>query len=82
MYAQRLLKYETFICTACHKYYYDERNGDAKQDILPCTLIDDLPKDWECPVCGAAKNNLYPVLCLGWPRDSQCLPKEYCRSQK
>ena len=63
MYTQRLLKYETFICNACHSYFYDESKGDIKQHIPAGTQVDNLPKEWRCPNCGA-KKRLYPVLAL------------------
>ena len=35
-----------YVCTGCG-YVFDENEG---------TLWEDLPDDWVCPVCGAAKS--------------------------
>jgi len=45
-------KYE---CTVCG-YVYDPSDGDPDNGIAPGTSFDDLPGDWTCPVCGAAKS--------------------------
>ncbi|MBZ4647800.1 MAG: Rubredoxin, partial [Desulfomicrobiaceae bacterium] len=29
--------------------------GDPDSGIAPGTAFEDLPEDWECPVCGASK---------------------------
>jgi len=45
-------KYE---CTICG-YVYDPAAGDPDHGIKPGTLFADLPDDWVCPLCGAAKD--------------------------
>ncbi len=45
-------KYE---CTVCG-YVYDPEKGDDERGIAGGTKFDDLPDDWTCPVCGAAKS--------------------------
>ena len=45
-------KYE---CTVCG-YIYDEAVGDPDSGIAPGTKWEDVPDDWECPVCGATKD--------------------------
>ncbi len=45
-------KYE---CTVCG-YVYDEAAGDPDSGIAPGTKWEDIPEDWECPVCGATKS--------------------------
>ncbi|MDD5452284.1 MAG: rubredoxin [Desulfovibrionales bacterium] len=45
-------KYE---CTVCG-YVYDPDIGDPDNGIAPGTRFEDLPDDWTCPVCGAAKD--------------------------
>ena len=45
-------KYE---CTVCG-YVYDPEEGDTDNGIDPGTAFEDLPDDWTCPVCGAAKD--------------------------
>lgn len=64
MYRQRLLKYEIFVCTKCHKYFYDEGKGDRARHVPAGTLVDNLPEEWQCPVCGAGRENMYPVLSI------------------
>ena len=41
-----------YTCLVCG-YVYDPEHGDPDQGIAPGTSFDDLPDDWECPVCGA-----------------------------
>lgn len=44
-----------FICTIC-AYVYEPAIGDETQDIAPGTSFADLPEDWICPICAAAKS--------------------------
>ena len=50
-------KYE---CTVCG-YIYDPELGDPENNIAPGTPFEDLPDDWLCPVCGAAKSEFEKV---------------------
>ncbi len=50
--ASASLKYR---CTVCG-YEYDPAVGDPSQGIRPGTPFDELPADWRCPQCGAAKD--------------------------
>lgn len=50
-------KYE---CTLCG-YIYDPEIGDEDSGIEPGTAFNDLPEDWECPLCGAPKEDFEPV---------------------
>ena len=43
---------EQYTCLVCG-YVYDPVHGDPDQGIEPGTSFDDLPDDWECPVCAA-----------------------------
>ncbi len=47
-----LPKYSCAICG----HTYDPAAGDPDSGIPPGTLFEDLPVDWCCPVCGAAKS--------------------------
>ena len=38
-------------------YVYDPANGDPDNGIAPGTSFENLPEDWVCPICGAAKEN-------------------------
>ena len=45
----------TYLCTIC-AYEYDPRVGDEATGIPPGTPFEDLPEDWVCPICAAAKS--------------------------
>ncbi len=47
---------EKYICTTCG-YVYDPERGDPGAGIAPGTPFDNLPDDWECPLCGVAKED-------------------------
>jgi len=47
---------EKYVCTICG-YVYDPEQGDPDNGIGPVTKFEDLPDDWECPVCGASKDD-------------------------
>jgi len=47
---------EKYVCTICG-YVYDPEQGDPDNGIAPGTKFEDLPDDWECPVCGASKDD-------------------------
>ena len=44
-----------YVCDVCG-YIYDPEVGDPDQDIEPCTPFEDLPEEWECPLCGVGKD--------------------------
>lgn len=46
---------EKWVCTVCG-YVYDPKEGDPDNGIAPGTAFEDLPEDWECPVCGVSKD--------------------------
>ena len=48
-------KMEKYRCRICG-YIYDPELGDPESDIEPGTPFEKLPEDWECPVCGASKD--------------------------
>ncbi len=43
-----------YVCDLCG-YVYDEEIGDIENGIDPDTPWDELPEDYECPLCGAGK---------------------------
>ncbi|NWF95593.1 MAG: rubredoxin [Candidatus Thorarchaeota archaeon] len=47
-------------CTVCG-YIYDEDTGDPDGGIAPGTKFEDIPDDWVCPMCGAAKEDFEKV---------------------
>lgn len=44
-----------YVCTPCG-YVYDPAVGDSENDIEAGTAFEDLPDDYECPVCGVGKD--------------------------
>lgn len=42
-------------CLACG-YVYDEAAGEPSTGAKAGTKFENLPKDWNCPVCGAEKS--------------------------
>jgi rubredoxin len=48
-------KMDKFKCTICG-YVYDPEIGDPDSGIKPGTSFDELPDNWVCPICGAAKD--------------------------
>ena len=51
---------EKYICEPCG-YEYDPEIGDPENGIEPGTAFEDLPDDWECPVCGVGKDMFQKV---------------------
>ncbi len=45
-----------YSCSVC-EWMYDPELGDQKGGIAPGIPFAELPDDWVCPVCGAAKND-------------------------
>lgn len=45
-----------YKCTVCG-FIYDPELGDPDGDIAPGTPFEEIPNDWSCPVCGAAKDD-------------------------
>jgi rubredoxin len=52
-----------YSCDICG-YEYDTEKGDPDLGIAPGTAFEDLPDDWECPVCGADKDNFTEEILL------------------
>ena len=52
------LRYE---CPACG-YVYNSVLGDPDGGIAPGTKFEDIPDDWECPICGIGKEDFEQVL--------------------
>lgn len=49
-----MAEFRKYKCKTCG-HVYDEEKGDPSSGIAPGTRWEDLPDDWECPKCGAAK---------------------------
>ena len=46
----------TWQCTVCG-YIYNMEAGDDENGIPPNVPFQELPADWQCPDCGAAKSH-------------------------
>ncbi|WP_066800816.1 FAD-dependent oxidoreductase [Moraxella oblonga] len=51
--------FRKFICRACG-YIYDEALGDPEDGLPAGTRFEDIPDDWECPLCGVKKSDFEP----------------------
>jgi rubredoxin len=40
-------------------YVYDPAEGDYENGVEPGTAWEDVPEDWVCPKCGAAKEDFW-----------------------
>jgi len=49
-------KMDKWVCTICG-YVYDPAQGDPDNDVEAGTAFEDIPDDWECPICGAPKDD-------------------------
>ena len=52
-----MAQYRCLICG----YVYDEDKGEEKKDVAPGTAFEDLPEDFKCPLCGAAKSMIKKI---------------------
>ena len=51
--------WKKYICRACG-VIYDEEVGDSDSGLAPGTRFDEIPDDWECPLCGVTKADFVP----------------------
>ncbi len=47
---------DRYVCVICG-YVYDPEQGDPDNGVAPGTKWEDVLDDWECPVCGAGKED-------------------------
>lgn len=47
---------DKYVCNICG-YVYDPEVGDEDNGVQPGISFDALPDDWQCPVCGAEKDD-------------------------
>lgn len=52
---------DRYVCTVCG-YIYDPALGDPDSGIAPGTEFADVPDDWTCPECGAAKDEFEKIV--------------------
>jgi 4-hydroxymandelate oxidase len=48
----------SYVCRICNYVYHEDR-GDPENGIAAGTKFEDLPAQWACPVCGAARDQFY-----------------------
>lgn len=53
-------EYKKYICVICG-FIYDEEEGWPEDGIEPGTRWEDVPENWFCPDCGAAKEDFEMV---------------------
>ena len=51
---------KSYKCGICG-YIYEPSQGDPEHGIPAGTAFENLPADWVCPVCGAAKEEFAPI---------------------
>ncbi len=51
---------QRWICVPCGMVY-DPADGDPDGGIPPGTPFDAIPRGWQCPVCGARKDEFEPL---------------------
>lgn len=56
MTSQSVNDWQLYICRACG-LIYDEQLGDPDSGLPPGTRFEDIPDDWECPLCGVTKTD-------------------------
>ena len=47
---------DKYRCEVCG-YIYNPGKGDPDSDVEAGTAWENVPDDWECPVCGASKDD-------------------------
>lgn len=52
-----MAKWECLVCG----WVYDEDIGDPDGGIAAGTKFEDIPDDWVCPMCGAAKEDFEKI---------------------
>ena len=48
---------DKYRCSVCGTIY-DPAKGTPARNIPPGTPFEDLPANWQCPVCGSSKDKL------------------------
>ncbi|MDF2939986.1 MAG: rubredoxin [Gammaproteobacteria bacterium] len=50
------MEFKKYMCVLCG-FIYDEAEGWPADGIAPGTKWEDVPLNWQCPECGAAKQD-------------------------
>ena len=48
-------------CIPCDYIYDPAEEGEPDSGISPGTPFEDLPEDWECPICGVGKDQFEEI---------------------
>lgn len=59
------IEWKKYICRACG-LIYDEALGDPDSGLVAGTRFEDIPEDWECPLCGVTKQDFEPYEILAF----------------
>ena len=51
---------EKYKCSVCG-WIYDPDVGDPDGGIAPGTPFEQIPDDWQCPMCGATKSDFEKI---------------------
>ena len=54
-------EWKQFLCRACG-WIYDEKLGDPDGGLPAGTRFEDIPDDWQCPLCGVTKRDFEPFV--------------------
>jgi rubredoxin len=46
---------DKYKCSVCG-WEYDPEIGDPDNGVAPGTPFENIPDDWECPICGVLKS--------------------------
>ncbi len=46
---------DKYVCSVCG-YVYDPEQGDPDAGVEPGTPWEEVPENWECPLCGVGKD--------------------------
>jgi rubredoxin len=57
---------DRYECSACG-YIYEPQKGDDRSQVAAGTLFTELPANWRCPVCTAAKSRFQNIGEVGSP---------------
>lgn len=57
---RRYITMKKYVCDVCG-WIYDEELGDSDLGIAPGTKFEELPDDFECPLCFVGKDNFSEV---------------------
>ena len=53
-------KMKKYRCVPCG-YIYDPQLGDPDSGVAPGTAFEDLPDNWQCPICFVGKEDFEPI---------------------